>query len=243
MTFALQLAGPEASHIWIASSYDPYKIVPVAGIPSETSLAQKLGWTPELTDSGTFESEIIEPNRRRIGRNGKSFSPERYDRGILRYGTLDPASPDYDSLAEWHANPQSNTIDVRIPWALLYVTDPSRLEILAGLEKDGTVRTARTPGFVLVAFSYRPQPALRMRPIMEQGHPIADSLPAIAGALVMSPNALRKYTWASWTRTRYVLREKRSYDILQKVLLALPKTPPQGNAHGSGRASGAGTGP
>ncbi len=225
MTFALQLAGPEASHIWIASSYDPYKIVPVAGIPSETSLAQKLGWTPGLTDSGTFESEIIEPNRRRFGRNGKYFSPERYDRGILRYGTLDPASPDYDSLAEWHANTQSNTIDVRIPWALLHVTDPSRLEILAGLEKDGTVRTARTPGFVLVAFSYRPQPALRMRPIMEQGHPIADSLPPIAGALVMSPNALRKYTWASWTRPRYVLREKRSYEILQKALLALPKTP------------------
>jgi len=225
MTFAIQLAGPESSHIWIASSYNPYKIVPVAGIPSETSLGQKLGWTPKLTDSGTFESEIIEPNRRRFGRNGKYFPPERYDRGILRYGTLDPASPDYDSLAEWHANPQSNTIDVRIPWALLYVTDPSTLQIFAGLEKDGTVRTARTPGFTLAAFSYRPQQALQVRPIMEQGHPISDSLPPLAGPMVMSPNSLRKYTWASWTRPRYILRVKRSYDILQKAFLALPKTP------------------
>ncbi len=225
MTFAIQLAGPEASHVWIASSYNPYKIVPVTGIPSETSLGQKLGWTPGLTDSGTFESEVIEPNRRRFGRNGKFFPPERYDRGMLRYGTLDPASPDDDSLAEWHANVQSNTIDVRIPWALLYVTDPSTLGIFTGLEKDGTVRTARTPGFILAAFSYRPQLALRMRPIMEQGHPIADSLPPLAGPLVMSPNSLRKYAWAPWTRPRYVLREKRSYDILQKALLALPRTP------------------
>lgn len=225
MTFAIQLAGPEASHIWIASSYNPYQIVPVAGIPSETSLAQKLGWTPDLTDSGTFESEIIEPNRRRFGRNGKYFPPERYDRGILRYGTLDPASPDYDSLAEWHANTQSNTIDVRIPWTLLYVTDPSTLGIFAGLEKDGTVMTTRTPGFTLAAFSYRPRQALQMRPIMEQGHPISDSLPPLSGPMMMSPNSLRKYTWAPWSQPQYILRQKRSYPILQKELLTLPPIP------------------
>lgn len=225
MTFALQLAGPEESHLWIASSYNPYRIVPVAGVPSETSLAQKLGWAPALTDSGSFESEDIEPNRRRFGRNGKFFPPERYDRGILRYGTLNPASPDYDSLAEWHANPQSNTIDVRIPWALLFVTDPSTLEIFAGLDQDGTVRTTQTQGFILAAFSYRPQTALRMHPIMEQGHPIADSLPPLAGPLVISPNSLRKYAWASWTRPRYVFRVKQSYDILQKEFKTLPKTP------------------
>jgi tetratricopeptide (TPR) repeat protein len=242
MTFAIQLAGPEASHIWIASSYNPYKIVPVSGIPSETSLGQKLGWRPALTDSGTFESEIIEPNRRRFGRDGKFFPPERYDRGILRYGTLDPSSPDFDSLAEWHASPQSNTIDVRIPWALLYVTNPSRLEIFAGLDQDGTVRTTRTPGFILAAFSYRPQTALRMRPIMEQGHPIADSLPPLAGPLVMPPNSLRKYAWAPWARPPYVLRVKRSYDILQKALQSLPKTPLSTRLVPTG-ANGAGAGP
>lgn len=151
---------------------------------------------PTLTDAGTFESEIIEPNRRRFGRDGKFFPPERYDRGVLRYGTLNPASPDYDSLAEWHANPQSNAIDVRIPWALLYVTDPSRLKVFAGLDPDGSVRTTRTPGFILAVFSYRPQTALRMRPIMEQSHPIADSLPPLVGPLVISPNSLRPYAWA-----------------------------------------------
>jgi tetratricopeptide (TPR) repeat protein len=225
MTFVVQLAGPEASHVWIASSYNPYEIVPVPGLPLETTLGQKLGWTPELTGSGTFEGEIIEPNRRRFARSGKYFPPERYDRGFLRYGTPDPSSPDYDPLAEWHANVQSNTIDVRIPWALLNVTDPSRLEIFAGLEKDGTVRTVRTPGFILAAFSYRPQALLRMRPIMQQGHPIADSLPALAGPLVMPQNSLRRYLWASWKRPQYVLREKQSYDILQKTFLALPKSP------------------
>ena len=225
MTFAIQIAGPQASHIWIASSYDPYEIDPVPGIPSETALGQKLGWTPRLTDSGTFEGEIIEPNRRRFARNGKYYPPERYDRGILRYGTLAPGSPDYDPLAEWHANVQTNTIDVRIPWALLNVTDPSTLQIFAGLESDGTVKTVRTPGFILAAFSYRPHPALQMRPIMEQGHPVADSLPALAGPLAIPPDSLRKYTWNGWTQPQYVLREKQSYGILQNAFLAIPKAP------------------
>ncbi|HVB29500.1 MAG TPA: tetratricopeptide repeat protein [Terriglobia bacterium] len=240
MTFAVQLAGPEASHLWIASSYNPYEIIPVEGIPSDTALGQKLGWTPELTDQGTFEGEIVEPNRRRFARNGRYFPPERYDRGILRYGTLDPSSPDYDPLAEWHANVQTNTIDVRIPWALLNVTDPSTLGIFAGLEKDGTVKTTRTPGFILAAFSYRPVQEFRMRPIMEQGHPIADALPALAGPLTISPDSLRKYTWASWTQPQYVLRKKESYGLLQKAFLALPKTPLSSPATGGHRAPGTG---
>jgi tetratricopeptide (TPR) repeat protein len=242
MTFAIQLVGPEASHIWIASCYNPYEIVPVAGIPSETVLAQKLGWTPEVTDQGAFEGEIIEPNRRRFGRNGRYYPPERYDRGILRYGTLDPSSPDYDALAEWHANVETNTIDLRIPWALLNVTDPSKLRIFAGLEKDGTVRTTRTPGFVLAAFSYRPQQSLQMRPIMEQGHPIADSLPALTGSLTMSQDSLRKFTWAPWTQPRNVLRKKQSFSILQKAFLDLPKTPLGSSFLKAGKQAGPKTG-
>jgi tetratricopeptide (TPR) repeat protein len=225
MTFAIQLGGPDASRILVASSYNPYEIVPAPGITSETTLGKKLGWSPGLTNSGTFEGEIIEPNRRRFARSGRYYPPERYNRGILRYGTLNPASPDYDSLAEWHASFQTNTIDVRIPWGLLNVTDPSQCAIFAGLEKDGTVKTVRTPGFILAAFSYRPQPELRMRPIMEQGHPITDSLPAMTGPLTMSPDSLRKYTWSAWTQSRYNLRRKQSYDILQRAFLALPMTP------------------
>lgn len=222
MTFAVQLAGRESSRIWIASSYNPYEIVPVPGMPAQTGLSQKLGWTPGLTDSGAFEGEIVEPNRGRFARNGKYFPPERYDRGILRYGTLDSSSPDYDPLAEWHANIGSNTIDVRIPWALLYVTDSSTLSIFAGLEKDGTVRTSHTPGFILAAFSYRPRQRLQAQAVIEQGLPIADSLPALAGPLSMAPNSLRLFTWPSWTQPRFVLREKQSYSILQKAFLALP---------------------
>lgn len=226
MTYAVQIAGPEFSHLWIASSYDPYQVVPVEGIPTQTVLGLKLAWTPALTDNGTFESQIIEPNRRRFGRSGKYFPAQRYDRGILRYGSLDPASPDYDSLAEWHASVRTNTIDLRIPWGLLGVTDPSTYLVFAGLEKDGTVKTEPTPGFLMVVFSYRPLESARLRPIMEQGHAIADALPGMTGPATVLSAGYKNYRWPSWDSVQgYQLRTKESYEILRKAFQTLAEAP------------------
>ncbi|PYV16809.1 MAG: hypothetical protein DMG21_10545 [Acidobacteria bacterium] len=229
MTYALQLAGPEASHLLIASSYDPYHVVAVEGLPYQTVLSLKLDWKPRLEDAGIFEAQISEPNRRRFGRDGKYFPPERYERGILRYGDLDPNSPDYDSLAEWHANVRSNVIDIRIPWNLLNVTDPSSLKIMMGIEKDGTVTTASTPGFAFVVFSYRPLDAAAERPIMEQGQPVADALPGLTGPTAILTEALNKtYAWKGCDQPLYNLRIKDSYAVLHEALLSLPRIPAPG---------------
>jgi tetratricopeptide (TPR) repeat protein len=229
MTYALQLAGPEASHLLIASSYNPHQVVPVEGLPFQTVLSLKLGWKPRLEDSGTFEAQISEPNRRRFGRDGKYFPPARYERGILRYGDLDPKSPDYDKLAEWHANVPSNTIDIRIPWNLLNVTDPSSLRTMMGIEKDGTVTTGETPGFMFAAFSYRPLDAAALRPIMEQGQPIADALPGLtASTAIQTADLSKTYAWKGWERPQYDLRVKDSYAVLREALLSLPRSPTPG---------------
>jgi tetratricopeptide (TPR) repeat protein len=225
MTYAIQIAGPEFSHIWIASSYDPYQVFPVEGIPAQSALGLKLGWKPSLTENGTFESQIVEPNRRRFARNGKYFSPQRYDRGILRYGSLDPASPDYDSLAEWHANVRTNTIDIRIPWGLLGVTDPSTFRVFAGIERDGTVTNVETPHFLMTVFSYRPLENARMRPIMEQGHVISDALPGMTGPATVLSAGYQYYRWPGWTTPEYSLRLKDSYVMLRKAIQALPAAP------------------
>lgn len=226
MTYAIQLAGPEFSRIWIASSYNPYQIVRVEGVPTQTVLVPKVGWKPKVTDAGSFEPQVIEPNRRRFGRDGKYFPPQRYERGMLRYGNLDPQAPDHDSLAEWRANIQTNFIDLRIPWNLLNVTDPSSFKVLVGLARDGTVEVEETSGFTMAAFSYRPLEGSRLRPIMEQGHPIADALPGMVGPATVFAAAYKDYRWAGWDTPQFHLRPKESYAILRKALLSLPATPP-----------------
>jgi hypothetical protein len=227
MTYALVLAGGDDAHLWIASNYDPYEVSPVEGIPSQSALGLKLGWKASVSADGTFEAQMLEPNRRRFGRDGKYFAPLRYDRGILRYGSADPKAPDYNSLAEWHANVQTNAIDIRIPWGLLGVTDPSSFQVVAGLGQDGTVATRETPGFLLVAFSYRPQENVRLRPMMQQQQAIADALPGMTGPATMNAALFnRYYRWQGWdSLTDFTVRPKDSYQILQKVFATLPKEP------------------
>jgi tetratricopeptide (TPR) repeat protein len=244
ITYAIQLAGPAASRIWIASSYNPFRIVTVEGIPTQTTLGSKLGWKPSVASSGNFEAQIAEPNRRRYSRDGRYFPPQRYERGILRFGSLDPQAADYDALAQWHTNVQTNTVDLRIPWNLLNVTDPSSFKVFAGLEADGTVVTTDTSGFLVAAFSYRPLESARSRPIMDQGHPVADALPGMAGPATLISDALKQYRWTGWNAPRYNLRLKDSYAILRKALP--PLTAPPGTterpAERAGRGGRAGAG-
>jgi hypothetical protein len=137
---------------------------------------------------------------------------------------LNPQAPNYNSLADWNANVETNTIDLRIPWNLLGVTDPSSFRVMEGMERDGTVITAETTGFNLMAFSYQPA-GDQNRPIMQQRNPIADALPGMASQTEIPASDLKSYRWVGWSAPHYSLRLKASYAILQKAFQALPETP------------------
>jgi hypothetical protein len=222
MTYAIQLAGRDSSRVWIASTYNPFRLSTIEGEPAQSTLLPKLGWRAMVSNSGAFEPQVIEPNRRRFGRNGDYFPPHRYDRGILRYGSLDPQSPDYNSIAEWHANLRTNTIDLRIPWNLLNVTDPSSFKVLAGIDREGAVQTLETPGFVIAVFSYRPVDATRIQPIMSQDQTIADALPALKSPTMINAGNYKYYRWKGWSTPQYFLKPKDSYIMLRKAIQSLP---------------------
>jgi tetratricopeptide (TPR) repeat protein len=226
MTYAIRLAGPQDGRIWVASSCNPYQIRAVDGIPNQTDCTPKLGWKPSVTESGVFEPPIREPNHRRFSRRGEYFPPRRQDLGMLLQGGLRPGAADYNPLAEWHADVAANTVDLRLPWGLLGVTDPPALRVFAGWDELGRALFTDTTGFMFVAFSYRPQEVLSSFPIMEQRHPVADSLPSLPGAPSMLAAALRQFRWQRWDSPQYSLRAKESYAILRKGLLELPELPP-----------------
>jgi hypothetical protein len=78
---------------------------------------------PRRHDDGRYDSLRIVVNRRRFGRDGTEYAAVGYDRGILPPG----ASPD----GFWEVDSASGAIEIRIPWNLINVADPSSRQVLS----------------------------------------------------------------------------------------------------------------
>jgi tetratricopeptide (TPR) repeat protein len=119
---------------------NPFRLVPVGaegGFPSadmpvfqdpppgffQERLEQRTNvpYTSLPLRDGVYDSLRVIPNRRRISRDGREFAALGYDRGVLRQG------PAPDGLFERG----DSVLEVRIPWLLLNVTDPSSRAVLS----------------------------------------------------------------------------------------------------------------
>jgi hypothetical protein len=74
---------------------------------------------------------------------GRRLPYETMNAGLLRRGTWDPASHDYDSLATWQASGKDMTI--RIPWMQLGIVDPSSRTALVPRVRDGRAVATTVP--------------------------------------------------------------------------------------------------
>jgi len=119
-----------------------------------------------------------------------------YDTGRLRYGNADPASPDYDSLADFAAG--TDCVEIRLPWQLLHFSNPSGMEIHSDYyENQGVLSHSIDRMYV----------GLRDGRIGFEGERIA-----------MGEVRLR-----GWLEdVTYHTRHKQSYDVLQSCWSVLP---------------------
>jgi hypothetical protein len=210
--FLLVLGDASISRLLVADTYNPYQVLPKPGVPNETEISYRRGYTPALQSDGTFLDFVVETNRRRYGRDGTAYPGTRYSRSVLRYGAGDPQSPNFDSLAEWYADPQTRSILVRIPWGKLLITDPSGRAAWYGFDGALNVRTGVSAGVELSVFALKPAPALDNLGAMQ----VAMSLPAVSGGALAKPEVL---TWKSWETVKPEAYLKRSYFAMQKQFL------------------------
>jgi tetratricopeptide (TPR) repeat protein len=139
------------------------------------------------TPSGRFVPLQFESNRERIARDGRRFPAITVERGRLMSGT--------DFVAGKAA------VELRLPWSLLNVADPSSRRVLhqegARGEELGTVVTE---GFRLYAF-------------------LADSRePEAPPSRRLGPLA---FTWPGWEEPRYRLEPKAGLPALRAAMQAL----------------------
>jgi hypothetical protein len=116
------------------------------------------------------------------------------------------------TFADWYADSLTGVIEVRIPWGMLNVLDPSSRLVLRGT-KDGDVAGIETDGFRFVIQSYDP----------EQPSRSGDRLPR--GASATSFGVVPVWTWAKWEEPSWYAALKPQFEVMRNTFGAIPNTP------------------
>ncbi|HXJ31130.1 MAG TPA: tetratricopeptide repeat protein [Gemmatimonadales bacterium] len=146
--FYLDLSDSTSGQLFVTRSYNPY-IQPRAGMgPTGLDPFYNVLCTADSrSDTGQFDSMFVTTNRFRITRAGRRIPATGVDRGLLRFGRVTNSS-----LVDWfiERTADRSLVEVRLPWGLLNVTDPSTRTVLTAIHARENVATAATDGFRFV---------------------------------------------------------------------------------------------
>ena len=95
------------------------------------------------------------------------------------------------------------TIEIRLPWQLINVKDPSEKEAMGDLWKNGMEASVKLDGIKIAAV------------IANKDYVIA-SLPDSNKSTAVMPS-IKTYEWTTWNEPAYTERLKKSYYMIQQV--------------------------
>lgn len=204
MEFAVDLSG-NGCEVYVDAPYDysPHR----RRRPIRTIAHEDGPWTQMQTET----------NRLRVGRDGTIFPFRQYDIGTLKEGTQDRQDPAFDSNAEWKEG--EGFLEVRIPWSLIQVTDPSSLHVLQDPPepvRDSDYGMSKTAGIraCLVRLSQPEWGKFRATAV----------LPGTEKGQIVTPPL---FTWAPWQQPKWHAYRKLAFDALKQALESLPDVPGQ----------------
>ncbi len=194
--FLVALSGPDSSEIRAVSGYDP--------APARDG---RPVFSPERPGAG-FEPLRLETNRERIARDGTRIPAIVWNRGALRFGSLDPSSDAFDTRTDVSVSVATGSIEIRIPWGLLNVSDPSSHRILhQATPHDGAPGTIVTEGFRFEALAVDPSRDFR----------VISRLPV--------DGTPETWSWPGWEEPRFRSELKHGVDALRAAFRALSASP------------------
>ena len=208
LEFVLDLGGPGATQLLVDHPYNPYRPVTIPGSrPAAVQYVYNRPFRTVANDAGQWDSLVVVPNRRRIGRTGQLYPAISYNRNRLTY-----AREQDNSLADWFAS-NTGVIEVRLPWGMLQLVDPSTRSVLFGNPTTGEIAGARTDGFRFVVESYDPA-----NPRTGADHLPRGSLPS-----VFAPPPL--WTWPTWEVPTWHADLKPLFGAMQQAFADIPEHP------------------
>lgn len=126
---------------------------------------------------------------------GEEIPFTKYETGQLIHGNGNPNSINYNSLVDY--NFTGNIIEMRIPWLMINVMDPSTKTIMSDFNVDKAIESMRIDDIFIGAGV------------------------TTLGEISTTPINMGKFTWEEWHMPQYHERLKQSYYILQNTFAEL----------------------
>jgi hypothetical protein len=196
--FAIDLNGAGASRVLVDQPYNLYRYPEIRGArPAATQSVYNRPFRSTANSDGRYDTLWVTPNRRTIARDGRVFDAKRIERNLLLH-----ALQRETTLADWFADTATGTIEMRIPWGMLHVTDPSSRQVLFGTPgaRDPTTRT--TDGFRFVIRS--------------------QSRDGCCGDVFPASGRPPTWAWPTWEVPRWHAERKPLFDAMREVFRAIP---------------------
>ncbi len=189
--FLIMINGAKNSHIYVDRYYDAFyyyfiKSRMLSDIPVDKDSDKK--------DSGVFnQMRMCYGYHLTVPGTNKEVSDKVYETGKLQYGNANPDSKDYTSLTDFSY--KNGKVEIRIPWQLLNVMDPSSKQ-----QMDDFYETQSITPKAYESFSFG-------LGVQKSGDTSA-----------MNINIDGSYDYDGWNTPTYHERLKPSYYTLQKYL-------------------------
>jgi len=200
--FVVHLAGESDSRLLVEASYDAFarEFGTTAGLPTADYRDGAAGFVP-----------VREPINLgyTVPPTGEAVPFESVETGQLTYGNGNPSAAAYNSLTDVHVAPGARTIEVRLPWVLLNVADPSTKQRIASDWADG-LATVPFESVAVGAGTYQPNADGQAQPAAGETN-LTHALPAVTNGELHTT----EYNWDTWSEGAYTERRKESYHVLE----------------------------
>jgi hypothetical protein len=209
--FAVELAGPSASCILVASHRDVFYY----------EYGEQDGFIDTVPYASQPSNGVYHPVRLatsyplRIPNQDRTIPFRFVETGELRYGTADPTQPQYDSLTDVHVETAENTAEVRLPWQLLNVRDPSTRTIMGDIWDAGLDSSQRIDDIGVGVVTFKPTESGDTQSAVGSGN-VTDSLPSLDESR-SGFGELPRYAWDTWQQPGYQERLKQGYSTLRET--------------------------
>ncbi len=200
--FLADFRSPDDAQLLITPDYNQYAGANAIVNGDDYGAFARRPVTITSRDDGRLDSLFVITNRARFGRDGSFFPSMGYNRGRLRFGTAQASS-----LSDWYYDQTAGLLELRLPWALLNVSDPSTGTLLFEEKPPGGIGTAQSDGFRIGVYAYG----------KANGGGIIGALPALNRDGRWSADEFETWTWPTWDAPHWHQRLKPVYDSLAAV--------------------------